>query len=169
MKKAIHVCEYWWALKLLKQSSFLNLVWVEDNGKIKKTLKYKRTFCSFLQITRGSYISTDIIDKNMGNIYQVIHMSFFSYMAFFPALLYTPHKATSHFAEVCFRFVQTTVFLLLSSLLCFKFNRSCTFINAYKLYFVLVHNVYIALESVKLVPLLSSVFCYILRFLKNRA
>ena len=169
MKKAIHVCEYWWALKLLKQSSFLNLVWVEDNGKIKKTLKYKRTFCSFLQITRGSYISTDIIDKNMGNIYQVIHMSFFSYMAFFPALLYTPHKATSHFAEVCFRFVQTTVSVFPFSLLRFIINWSQTFINAYKFYFVLVHNVYIAPKNVELVPVLSSVFCYFVCFLENRA
>ena len=34
----------------------------------KKTLKYKRTLCSFLQITEGSYISTNIIDKNTKNI-----------------------------------------------------------------------------------------------------
>ena len=96
-------------------------------------------------------------------------LSYIQAMKFFSTFPDIPHKATSHFAEVCFRFVQTTVFLLLSSLLRFKFNRSCTFTNAYKLYFVLVHNVYIALENVKLVPLLSSVFCYILRFLKNRA
>ena len=75
-------------------------------------------------------------------------------MIFFSALLYTPH-----FVEVCFRFIQTTVFLLLSSLLHFIINRSQTFINAYKLSFVLVHNVYIDLENVELVPVLSSAFC----------
>ena len=90
-------------------------------------------------------------------------------MTFFPALPYTPHKATLDFVDVCFRFVQTTVFLLLSSLLRFIINRSRTFINAYQLYFVLVRNIYIALESFKLVPLLSSVFCYLVRFLENLA
>ena len=87
-------------------------------------------------------------------------------MPFFPALPYTPHKATSHFSEVCFRFVQTAVFVLPFSLL---HDSSQTFISAYKLYFVLVHNVYIAHENVELVPLLSSVFRYLLRFLENRA
>ena len=53
-------------------------------------------------------------------------------MTFFPALPYTPHKATPHLVEVCFRFVQTTVFLLPFSLLCFIINRSQTFINAFK-------------------------------------
>ena len=57
------------------------------------------------------------------------------------------------FWRVCFRFVQTTVFLL-ASLLCFIINWPQTFINAYKLYFVLVHTVYIALENVELVPVL---------------
>ena len=88
-------------------------------------------------------------------------MSFFVYMAFFAALPYTRHKATQHFIEVYFRFAQTTVFLLPfyrihnlshSSMLC-------------KLYFVLVNNVYIAYKNVELVPVLSSVFCYLLRFL----
>ena len=40
-------------------------------------------------------------------------------MTFFPALPYTPHKTTPQFVEVCFRFVQTTVFLTPFSLLCF--------------------------------------------------
>ena len=80
-------------------------------------------------------------------------------MKFFATLPYTPHKATPHFVEVCFRFVKTTVFLLPFSLLCFIINRSQTFINAYMLYFVLVHNVYITHENVELVPVLSSVFC----------
>ena len=43
-------------------------------------------------------------------------------MAFSPALPYTPHKVTSHFVEVYFRFVQTTDFLLPFSLLHFIFN-----------------------------------------------
>ena len=90
-------------------------------------------------------------------------------MTFFPVLPYTPHGATPHFVEVCFRFVQTAVFLLHSSLLHFIINRSDTFINVYKLYFILVHNVYIAVENVELVPVLSSVFCYLLCFLENRA
>ena len=30
-----------------------------------KTLRYKTTFCSFLQITESSYISPNIIDKNV--------------------------------------------------------------------------------------------------------
>ena len=38
---------------------------------------------------------------------------------FFPASPYIPHKATPHLVEVYFRFVQTTVFLLLFSLLRF--------------------------------------------------
>ena len=75
--------------------------------------------------------------------------------------------ATSHFVEVCFRFVQTTIFLLPFSLL-HNFSRQ-TFINDYKLYFVLVHNVFIAHENVELVPVLSSVFCCLLRFSENRA
>ena len=83
-------------------------------------------------------------------------------ITYFPALPYR-----QHFVEVCFRFVQTTVFL--SSLLHFIINQFQTFIDVYKLYFVLVQNVHIALENVQLVPLLSSVFCYLLRFLKNRA
>ena len=85
----------------------------------------------------------------------------------FPALPCTSHKAIPYCVEFCFRFVQTTVFLLFSSLLRFIINRSRAFTNAYKLYFALVRNIYIALENVKLVPLLFSVFCYLLRFLKN--
>ena len=88
-------------------------------------------------------------------------------MKFFPALPYTPHRASPHFVEVCFKFVQTTVFLLPFSPLRFIINQSQTFINTYKLYFVLVHNVYIAHENVELGPVLSSVFCYLLRFLEN--
>ena len=128
-----------------------------------KTLKSKGTFSSFLQITEGSYISTNIIDKNMRKIYKLIHMSFL-YIGYdiFPSIaLHTT------FCRVCFRFVQTTVFLL-ASLLRFIINWPQTFINAYKLYFVLVHNVYIAHENVELVPVLSSVFCYLLRFLENQ-
>ena len=68
---------------------FLNLGRVEDNGKIKNTLKYKRTFCSFLQITGGSNISTNIIDKNMRNIHKLIHMSFFIYGIFPNIALHT--------------------------------------------------------------------------------
>ena len=91
-------------------------------------------------------------------------------MAFFPALPYTPHEATSHFVEICFfRFFQTTVFVLPFSLLRFIINSTQTFINAYKFHFVLVHNVYIAPKNVELVPVLSSVFCYFVRFLENRA
>ena len=40
---------------------------------------------------------------------------------------------------------------------------------AYKLYFVLVHNVYIAHKNVELFPVLSSVFCYLICFLENQA
>ena len=87
----------------------------------------------------------------------------------FPALPYILHKATSHLVKVCFRFVQITVFILLFSLLCFIINWFQTFVNAYKLYFILVHNVYIGHENVELVPLLSSVFSYLLHFLENRA
>ena len=87
-------------------------------------------------------------------------------MRFFPVLPYTPEKATPHFLEACFRFVQTTVFLLLCSLL---HNLCQIFINAYKLYFVLVHNFYAAHENVELVPVHSSDFCYPLHFLENRA
>ena len=58
-----------------------------------------------------------IIDKNMRNIYKLIHSSAFVYIAFFPILPYIPHKATQHFVEVCFRFVQTAVILLSFSLL----------------------------------------------------
>ena len=82
-------------------------------------------------------------------------------MTFFPASPYTPHKATPQFVVVCFRFVQTAVFLLLSSLLRFKINQSRTFINAYN--FVLERSIYIALENVELIPLLF------IRFLENRA
>ena len=55
-------------------------------------------------------------------------------MTFFPTFPYTPHNATPHFVEVCFRFEQTTVFLFPFSLLHFIINRSQTLINAYKLY-----------------------------------
>ena len=90
-------------------------------------------------------------------------------MAFFPASPCIPHKATPHFAEVCFRFKQTTVFLLLFSLLRFiiKINRKLSSMLAYKLYFVFVHNAYIARKNAELVLVLSSVFCYLLRFLEN--
>ena len=88
----------------------------------------------------------------------------FLYMAFFLSLPYTPH-----FVEVCFRIVQTAVFVLPFSLLRFIISWSQTFINAFKLYFILVHNIYIAPENVELVPVLSSVFCYFFCFLENRA
>ena len=88
-------------------------------------------------------------------------------MAFFPALSYTPHKTTPHFAEVCFRFVQISVFPLPFSPL-HNLSRQ-TFINVYKLHFVLVHNLYIAHENIELVPVLSSVLCYLLHLLENRA
>ena len=90
-------------------------------------------------------------------------------MAFFSASPYITHKATPHFVEVCFRFVQTTVFLLLFSLLCFiiKIDLKPSPMLAYKLYFVFVHNVYIARENVELVPVLSSIFYYLFRFLEN--
>ena len=83
----------------------------------------------------------------------------------------THHKATSHFIKACFRFVQTTVFLLPFSLLHNNLSRQTftSVFNAYKLYFILVHNVYIVHENVELVPVLSSVLCYLLRFLENRA
>ena len=168
MKKAIHVCQDWWALNLFNQSSFLKSRASRGQWKDKKTLKYKRTSCSFLQIAGGSYIFTNITDKNMRNINSSICL--FSYMAFFPALPYTPHKTTSHFVEVCFfRFFQTAVFVLPFSVLPFITNWTQTFINAYKFHFVLVHNVYIAPKNVELVPVLSSVFCYFVRLLENRA
>ena len=63
-------------------------------------------------------------------------------MVFFSALPYTSHKATPHFVDICFRFVQTTVFFF--HFLCLLCNLSHTFINVYNLYFVLVHSVYIA-------------------------
>ena len=87
-------------------------------------------------------------------------------MTFFSALPYTPH-----FSEVCsFRFVQTNFSSSLFSSSLFIINQSQTFSNGYTLYFVLVHNIYIARhENVELVPVLSSVFCYPLRFLQNRA
>ena len=87
-------------------------------------------------------------------------------MAFFPAFPYTPRKATPHSAEVCFRFLQTTVFPLPFSPL---HNLSQTFINTYDLYFALLHNVYIGQKNVKLVPLFSSAFYYLLRFLENQS
>ena len=59
-------------------------------------------------------------------------------MTFLPALPYTTsHKAAPYFAEVWFRFVQTTVFLLPFFLLRFiiiinrSINRSQTFVNAF--------------------------------------
>ena len=128
-----------------------------------KTLKYKRTFCSFLQLTEASCISANIIDKNTRNIYKLIHMSFLHIgQAIFPSIALYPT-----FCRICFRFVQTTVFLL-ASLLRFIINWPQTFTNAYKLYFVLVHGVYIALENVELVLILSSVLYYLLCFLENR-
>ena len=76
---------------------------------------------------------------------------------FFPALPYAPHKATPHFAEICFY----------SPFLYLLHDLSHTLINAYKLHFVLLHNVYIAYENNELVSLLCSVFCYLLHFLEN--
>ena len=76
-------------------------------------------------------------------------------MTLFPAFRYRPHKTKPYFAEVFFRFVYTTVFLFPFFILHF-FQ---TLINAYKLYFVLIHYIYIAHENVELVPALSSTFC----------
>ena len=88
-------------------------------------------------------------------------------MTFFPALPYTkPHKVAPHFVEVCFRFVQTAVFLFLFSLLRLiiiinrSINRSQTSVNAFISYILFWYiNVYIARKNVELVPVLSSVFC----------
>ena len=96
-------------------------------------------------------------------------------MSFLPALPYTTsYKAAPYFAEVWFRFVQTTVFLLPFFLLRFiiinrSINQSQTFVNAFISSIVLVHNVYIAHKNVELVPVLSSGLCYLLRFLENRS
>ena len=152
---------------------FLNLGQVQDNGKIKKTLQYKGNFCSFLQITEASYLSanSNIIEKNMRNIYKLIYMSFL-YISFgvFPSIaLHTilPHHILQRFVSDLFKLV----FLLPFSILRFIISRYQTFINAYhKLYFALVHNIYVAHhENDELVPVLSSVFCYPLRLLKNKA
>ena len=77
----------------------------------------------------------------MRNICKLIRMSFYIMaLKFYLALPYIAHKTAPHLVEACFRFVQTTVFLLPVSLLCFIINWSQTFINAYQLYFVLVHS-----------------------------
>ena len=76
------------------------------------------------------------------------------------------HNASPNFAEVCFRFVQTIVFLVNFFLLHNLSHQ--TFINAYNLYFVLVHNIYVTHENVEPIPVLASVFCYLLRFLENQ-
>ena len=93
-------------------------------------------------------------------------------MTFLPALPYTTsYKAAPYFAEVWFRFVQTTVFLLLRFIIIINrsINRSQTFVNAFISSIVLVHKVYIAHKNVELVPVLSSGLCYLLRFLENRS
>ena len=97
--------------------------------------------------------------KNDTFINSFICLFYVEAMTFSPAFPCIPHKATPHFLVVCFRFVQTTVFLLPLSLLRFIIDPSQTFNNTYNLYFVLVHNVYIAHKNVELVPLLSSVLC----------
>ena len=147
MEKAIHVCEDWWALNLLKQSSFFKPRAIQGQWKDKKTLKYKRTFLFFKSQKVAIYLLMSLI-----KIWETfINSSIcpFLYMAFFLALPYTLYKATSHFVEVCFWFAQTS-FCFSLSLLGFIINWSQTFINAYKLYFVLVHNVYIAPINVEL-------------------
>ena len=80
-------------------------------------------------------------------------------MTFSSALPYTPHKTKPRFLGVCFRFVRTSFFSCLFPL------RRCF----YKLYFVLLHNVYIAHKNVELVSVFFSVFCCLLRFLENGA
>ena len=100
-------------------------------------------------------------------------------MTFFPALPYTPHKALSYtpcFLKVGFRFEQTRVFHLPFPLLCFIIiinHSNYTISNFcqcfYTLYFVLVYNAYIAHKNVELALVFSSVFCYLLCFLENRA
>ena len=63
----------------------------------------------------------------------------------FPSIaLFISHKVTPHLVQVCFKFLQTTVFLLPFCLLRFIINWSQTFI---KLYFVLLPNVHIAHEK----------------------
>ena len=94
----------------------------------------------------------------MRKIYKLIHMSF----------LYTGYDIfLSLYITFCGDLFQICInYSFSSSVLRFLINQSQTFINAYKLYFVLVHNVYIALENVELTPVLSSVFCCLLRFLE---
>ena len=112
------------------------------------------------------FSSNLIIDKNMRNIYKLIH-TFFEYTIFFPALPYTSHNATPDFIGFAsyLQKIQSSFFPFLF----FDFiNLSRkTFINAYKLYFYLVNNVYIAHENVELVPVLSSVFYLLFIFLKT--
>ena len=160
--------EDWWALTLSKQSSFFkSRAWVEDNGKIRKHWNIKELFVLFFKTQEVAiYLLISLIKTWETFINSFICL--FLNMAFFPALSYTPHKATSHFVEVWFRFVQTAVFFLPFSILGFVINWSQTFINSYKFYFVLVHYVYVVSKNVELVPVLSSVFCYFFRFLKNR-
>ena len=93
----------------------------------------------------------------MRKIYKLTHMSF----------LYTGYDIfLTLYITFCGDLFQICInYSFSSSLLRFLINRSQTFINAYNLYFVLVHNIYIALKNVELVPALSSVFCYLFRSL----
>ena len=64
--KQQHYCYYSLRLHLyLKQSSVFKSRASQEQWKQKKTLKYKITVCYFSSIIDGSYISTNIIDKNM--------------------------------------------------------------------------------------------------------
>ena len=73
----------------------------------------------------------------------------------------TLHTTQGHITFCRGRFVYKLQFLLFP-FLHFIINQSLTFIYAYKFYFVLVHYVYIAHENIELVPVLSSVFSYVL-------
>ena len=130
-----------------------------------KKQQNKELFVLFFKSQKVSYIST-----NEKHINSSICLIYTYALTFCPALPYTQHKTTPHYVRGLFQIcIQTTVFLLPFSLPRFIINQSQFFINAYKLYFVLVHNVYIAHENVELACVLSSVFCYLLHFLQNRA
>ena len=90
-------------------------------------------------------------------------------MAFFPALPYTPHKVTPYFVEVCFRFVQTTVFLLpfsSSYFIATNFHQCLQVIFCFCVQCLHCSRQ----ENVELVPVLSSVvLSSVFRFLPNRA
>ena len=101
----------------------------------------------------------------MRNIYKLIQMSFLYIWHF------SQHCPTHHVTFCRGLFQICTNYSFSSSLFSFRFiiNWFQSFINAYKLRFVLVHNIYVAHKNVELVPVLSLIFCYLFRFLENRA